>query len=61
MSGRPELGLESIAEAVADETPVDWEDALAKTPAAASTLGNLRALAALARWWAAFLASRSAG
>jgi len=50
MSTAPEdPRLRSIAEAIADETPVDWDDALAETPAAAGTLGRLRALDALAR------------
>src|SRR5262249_23835364 len=49
MTIEPEHRLQSIAEAVADETPVDWDRALANTPADASTLGNLKALAALAR------------
>jgi hypothetical protein len=55
MSTGADSRLHSIAEAVADETPVDWDVALGETPAAAATLENLRALAALAR------ASREAG
>ena len=49
MSTEPEHRLHSIAQAIADETPVDWDRALADTPSDASTLGNLKALAALAR------------
>jgi hypothetical protein len=49
MSIGPDKRLQSIADAIADETPIDWDEALAQTPASASTLGNLRALAALAR------------
>ncbi len=49
MSIEPEEPLHSVAEAVADETPVDWERALRETPGAAATLGNLRALATLGR------------
>jgi hypothetical protein len=44
-----EKRLESIAEAVADQTPVDWGRALAETPASAATLTNLRLLAELGR------------
>jgi hypothetical protein len=49
MTIEPEHRLHTIAQAIADETPVDWDRALADTPSDASTLGNLRALAALAR------------
>src|SRR5262245_8529479 len=49
MTTEPEHRLQSIAEAIADETPVDWDRALADTPADAKALGNLKVLAALAR------------
>jgi len=49
MSIGPEHRLQSIADAIADETPVDWDEALAQTPASKSMLGNLRMLADLAR------------